>query len=105
MKLKSVMNSRRCMCPLRTRLVQCLKPSTLRMKWHPTGPQTLILLAAKDVSVGSKAALTAPKRDFRSTPNNGYHQTSPVGPVSADIVAKVFLGCRTKILRTADAFY
>jgi hypothetical protein len=22
-----------------------------------------------------------------------------------DIVAKVFLGCRTKILRTADAFY
>ena len=23
----------------------------------------------------------------------------------ADCVAKVFLGCRTKILRTADAFY
>jgi hypothetical protein len=26
-------------------------------------------------------------------------------PLMADIVAKVFLGCRTKILRTADAFY
>src|SRR5258706_16150027 len=28
---RSVMNSRHCMCPLRTRLVQWLKPSTLRM--------------------------------------------------------------------------
>src|SRR6476469_10309976 len=26
-------------------------------------------------------------------------------PLLADIVAKVFLGCRTKILRAADAFY
>ena len=26
-------------------------------------------------------------------------------PVLADSVAKVFLGCRTKILRAADAFY
>src|SRR6478609_11097804 len=26
-------------------------------------------------------------------------------PLRADIVAKVFLGCRTKILRAADAFY
>ena len=29
---------------------------------------------------------------------------APVGPLVADIVAKVFLGWRTKILRAADAF-
>jgi hypothetical protein len=36
-----------------------------------------------NVAVGSKAALTAPKRDFWFTPNNGRHQTGPVGPVRA----------------------
>ena len=30
-----------------------------------------------DVRRGSKAVLTAPKRDFRSTPNNGHHRTAP----------------------------
>jgi hypothetical protein len=36
--------------------------------------------------------------------NNGHRQPSLSGPKSADIVAKVFLGWRTKILRAADAF-
>src|ERR1700681_3833608 len=35
---------------------------------------------------------------------NGHRQTGPACPVGADIVAKVFLGWRTKILRAADAF-
>src|ERR1700693_6196147 len=42
---------------------------------------------------------------LRSTPKNGHRQTHPACPVGADIVAKVFLGWRTKILRAADAFY
>src|SRR5437667_10412371 len=42
---------------------------------------------------------------FRSNPINGHHQTGQVGPVRADIVAKVFLGCRTKIPKAAYAFY
>ena len=33
---------------------------------------------------GSKTVLTAPKRDFRSTQNNGHRQTGPVGPFSAN---------------------
>jgi hypothetical protein len=39
------------------------------------------------------------------SPHNGHHQTSPIGPVRADIVAKAFLGWRAKILRAADALY
>jgi hypothetical protein len=35
--------------------------------------------------------------------NNGHRQPSLSGPKSADIVAKVFSGWRTKILRAADA--
>jgi len=37
--------------------------------------------------------------------NNGHRQPSLSGPESADIVAKVFLGWRTKILKVADAIY
>jgi hypothetical protein len=36
--------------------------------------------------------LMAPKHDFRFALNSGHRQTGPVGPVRADIVAKVFLG-------------
>jgi hypothetical protein len=36
-----------------------------------------------DVRVGSKAALTAPKIDFRSTPVSGHYQADPVGPFGA----------------------
>ena len=35
----------------------------------------------------------------------GFKTEMPQVPVMADIVAKVFLGCRRKILRAADAFY
>jgi len=34
---------------------------------------------AAHVADGSKPALTAPNRHFRATPNNGHHQTGPVG--------------------------
>src|ERR1017187_8239777 len=33
---------------------------------------------------GSKTVLTALKRHFRSTPNNGHQQTGPVGPFRAN---------------------
>ena len=32
---------------------------------------------------GLGPVLTASKRHFRSTPNNGHHQTGPVGPFGA----------------------
>ena len=36
-----------------------------------------------NVCSGSKPVLAAPKRHFRSTPNNGHHQTAPAGPFRA----------------------
>jgi|SRR5450631_350656 hypothetical protein len=59
----------------------------------------------KNVAFGSKAALTAPKSDFRFPSENGLNSDIAPCPKGADIVAKVFLGRRTKILRAADAFY
>jgi|SRR5258706_2822902 hypothetical protein len=41
-------------------------------------------MRSPDVRLGSETVLTAPKRHFRSTPNNGRHQTGPVGPVGAN---------------------
>jgi hypothetical protein len=38
-------------------------------------------------------------------PGSGQKLTFTGCPLLADIVAKVFLGWRTKILRAADAFY
>jgi hypothetical protein len=49
------------------------------------------------------ADLTAAKYDFRFTPS-GHRPSQRPRSKSADIVAKVFLGWRTKILRAADAF-
>ena len=63
------------------------------------------LEAAANVRLGSKADLTAPKSDFRFTPESRHPAVGLGCPLSADIVAKVFLGWRTKILRAADAFY
>ena len=40
--------------------------------------------SASDVRCGSTTVLTAPKRDFRSTPNNGQSQTDLVGPFGAN---------------------
>jgi hypothetical protein len=42
---------------------------------------------------------------FCFTPNSRHRQTAQACPLCADIVAKVFLGWRSKILRAADAFY
>src|SRR6266436_6263294 len=42
---------------------------------------------------------------FRSSPDNGHRQKRSVCLKSADIVAKVFLGWRTKIPRADDASY
>jgi hypothetical protein len=41
----------------------------------------------------------------RSNAVSGRRCPGPASPKSADIVAKVFLGGRTKFLRAADAFY
>jgi hypothetical protein len=41
----------------------------------------------------------------RSAPNNGHRSIASSCPFGADIVAKGFLGWRTKILRAADVFY
>src|SRR5882757_2889856 len=51
------------------------------------------------------ASVSPSARRFRSTSNNRHRHTGPAGPFRADIVAKVFLGRRTKILRTADALF
>ena len=40
---------------------------------------------------GSKPVLTTPKRDFRSTPNNGHHQTGTVAPFSANFGSRQLL--------------
>jgi hypothetical protein len=40
----------------------------------------------------------------RFAPKNGHRLLDRPCPLCADIVAKVFLGCPTKILRAADAF-
>jgi hypothetical protein len=41
--------------------------------------------------------------DVRSTRDSGHTYRGPARPLCADIVAKVFLGWRTKIPRAADA--
>src|SRR6476660_2855532 len=44
------------------------------------------------------------KSDFPLTPESGLKSDIAALPKSADFVAKVFLGWRTKILKAADAF-
>src|SRR5437762_686541 len=44
-------------------------------------------------------------RTMSAVPESGHAPTRRRCPVRADIVAKVFSGWRTKILRAADAFY
>src|SRR6476646_6268630 len=56
-------------------------------------------LSGPDVSVGS----STDKFDFRFTPESGLKSDIGPCPFRADIVAKVFSGWRTKILRAADA--
>ena len=61
------------------------------------GQSREVSLLVADVRVGSKAVLTASKRDFRSTPNNGHHQTGAV----ADIVpfeSSVIRQCRRVVV-------
>ena len=54
------------------------------------GPRNAARSAAKatvfagSCLLGSTTVLTAPKRHFWSTPNNGHGQTAPVGPFSAN---------------------
>ena len=58
-----------------------------------------------NVRLGSFASLCSCASDFRSTPTNGHRWTALACLFGADIVAKVFLGRRTKFFRAADAFY
>jgi hypothetical protein len=57
------------------------------------------------VAFGSNSDVDTRNWDVGFTPMSGHRQPGRSGPKSADIVAKVFLGWRTKILRAADAFY
>src|SRR5207247_2960436 len=52
---------------------------------------------------GSKAALTAPKSNFRFTPEGGLRSDIAPCPKSADSVAKVFLRHGSQILRGVGA--
>ncbi|QDW38827.1 hypothetical protein FFI89_017745 [Bradyrhizobium sp. KBS0727] len=52
-----------------------------------------------------KLPLVGSKSNFRITPESRLNSDIAPCPKSADIVAKVFLGWRTKILRATEAFY
>ena len=56
-----------------------------------------------NVSLGSKTDVGARNPKVRSAPKSRLHRAIRRRPLSADIVAKVFSGWRTKILRAADA--
>jgi hypothetical protein len=58
-----------------------------------------------NVQFGSKATELGCPRHVRFPPDSDHRAEMPGGLVRADIVAKVILGSRTKILRAADAFY
>ena len=58
----------------------------------------------RHISTLPSTDLTASKSNFRSSPESGLSSDIASCPKSADIVAKVFLRCRAKILRAADAF-
>jgi hypothetical protein len=77
-------------------------PGIGEFEYAPNLPQTQ---SGSMSQMGQKAKSSLRADVVRSAPINGHHQAGPVGPVRADIVAKVFLGWRTKILRAADASY
>jgi hypothetical protein len=54
---------------------------------------------------GSNSEVRMLNREVGFALSNGPRQPHLLGPKSADIVAKVFLGWRTKILRATDRFY
>src|SRR5450631_4782727 len=56
-------------------------------------------------AVGQKAKYSLRANDVRSCSDSRHVATAAACPFSADIVAKVFLGCRRKIPRAAGAFY
>src|SRR5258705_7890383 len=58
-----------------------------------------------NVRIGSNSEVELADADFRFTPKIRHPAVGLGCPFRADIVAKVFLGWRTKILRAADAFY
>jgi hypothetical protein len=55
--------------------------------------------------LGQKAKYSLRANVVRYCPNNRQAAIATPSPFGADIVAKVFLGWRTKILRAADASY
>ncbi len=56
-------------------------------------------------SFGSNSEVSLLARHVRCTLKSRRRQAALACPLGADIVAKVFLGWRTKILRAADALY
>jgi hypothetical protein len=69
-----------------------MKPITTHLAATPRSPfgkfiavlPTTVPRDLKDVSNGSFATFSPWSGHFRSTPNNGHHQTGPVGPVRAN---------------------
>jgi hypothetical protein len=62
------------------------------------------LTPPRHISTLPKSEVQTPNLEVRCAFKNGPRQPRFLGPKSADIAAKVFLG-RTKILRATDALY
>jgi hypothetical protein len=56
------------------------------------------------VRYGSLPNIPSARWHVRFTSESGFRSRGPSRSLRADIVAKIFLRCRTKILRAADAF-
>jgi hypothetical protein len=63
------------------------------------GPLSRLIRCTLHFRGGSKTVLAAPKRHFRSTPNNRHQQTGPVGPVGAISGSKRDIGRRGLLLQ------
>src|SRR5260221_13821474 len=68
-----------------------------------SGPEMLAYSFRPNVRVGSSTDLTAPKFDFRSSPESGLKSDIAPCPFRADSVAKVFLRHGSQILRGVGA--
>jgi hypothetical protein len=81
------------------RVASLCNPGALNAEfWMNSSPNT------RRVRDGSSTDLRGGPRQVRSYLNNGHRCRTSACPFCADIVEKVFLGRRTKILRAAHAF-
>src|SRR6476661_5775168 len=80
------------------------RPDTLMQDRSPPA-RRIHLQRTAGPYIGSKTEVGGRNREVRFTPNTGHCRLHQPCPKGADIVARVFLGCRGKTLRAADAFY